>query len=67
MKWVRKNVPQKIRWVTGMLFIFPLVALILAIKIFRCYFLSLYDISRDAFNGEFENDFDGYLIDRIGE
>lgn len=63
----KKHLPQKVRFVIGMIFIFPFVAVLLYVGVNARLLLALWDMVKDAYHGDFRDDVTTYVTDRMNE
>jgi hypothetical protein len=66
MDWLQKNIPQKIRFILSLPFLYPIVVAILLIIATRAFVMSCVDVLICGFNGiGFKDKISYYLLDRI--
>jgi hypothetical protein len=65
MQPIRKHVPQKVRFVFGMVFVFPVVVLVMFFGVNKALSLAIWDIVKDGYKGTFPKRFDEYFTDRF--
>lgn len=63
----KRHIPQKVRFVIGMFFIFPFVAAVVLVGTNARLMLALWDMVKDAYNGDFQSDLTTYVTDRMNE